>query len=337
LGKALWITTVLTGFSLFACINDNTPAEPKAATGVARLKLPQLPEGYKDSLPGSGYSLTVTVTGPGMQPLSHAWDLSRSGGKTVSFEDIPAGPSRIFTGVLMRGTAKTHEGKYTLDIGAGESVFVPLVLREVGTGRAEICIEIQGWPGSPDCMPIDTLPVDTPALAGCWYIDADDGTSPLRGTLSLQATASGIYGGFVSDNGQSFMANATFIEGAWCIRIYPLVLRPDTVWIDMVEHEQRPQSLEKASALAQDTVWNQTYLFRIREFSSGPADEPYGMFWGIMLDPNFQNMIGEVRGTAALCLAQPIPVDTQHHPVILPAVYRMPDTLIATPPSFQPD
>lgn len=307
--KKVLLVSVLAGFGLFACVNDNPVEEPRNATGVARIKLPQLPQGFKDSVPGAGYALTVTVTGPGMQPLSHAWALSEFGGKTVSFEGIPAGPGRNFTGILMHGAARTHEGSYSLDIGAGESVFVPLVLREIGSGRAEICVEIEGWPGAPDCMPIDTLPVDTPAPVGCWHIEADDGIAPLSGTLSLYPSASGIYGGFKSDSGQMLMANATFIEGAWTIRLYPLILRQDTVLIDLVEHDQRNQDSAKPLALAQATDSGRTYLFRIKDFSSGPADEPYGMFWGIMLDPASERMIGEVRGSAASCQAKPVDID----------------------------
>lgn len=150
--KALCIS-VLAGFGLFGCINDNPSREQPGATGSARIKLPQLPEAFKDSMPGSGYTLTVTVAGPGMQPLSHAWPLSEFGGQTVSFEDIPAGPSRVFTGVLIRGTAKTHEGKYTLDIGAGESVFVPLVLREGAPAARKSALRSKAGPAHPIARP----------------------------------------------------------------------------------------------------------------------------------------------------------------------------------------
>ena len=178
--------------------------------------------------------------------------------------------------------------------------------------------------------------MDTSALAGCWHIEADDGIAPLRGTLSLHPNAYGIYGLFQPDSGQNLMASATFTEGAWCIRLSPIIPLIDTVRIDVAGHDGT--SPDSGKNLAQDLVTNRAYLFRIREFSSGPADEPYGMFWGIMLDPIYEKMIGEVRGTSTSCLGEPIPVDIGwKRPLIIPDIIQTPDTLTITLPPPSPD
>lgn len=308
--KAL-VLSVLAGFSLFGCIDDNPSSGPKGATGVARLKLPQLPPGA-DTGAGSAYDLTVTVTGPGMQPLSHAWMLSEFGGQTVSFEDIPAGPNRVFTGILMRGSVKTHEGEYAVEIGGGETVMVPLVLRDVRTGRAEICVEVEGWPGSPDCMTIDTA-ADTSALEGCWHIEAYDSLSRMAGTLSLYRMGGGLYGNLKAEGGQTLYASAFLVDGAWRVTLRTPIHPVDTFDI---RAEARPIPNIEIPYLPPDTSMFRDFQFRVDSFSFGPADQPNGLFHGVLMDSTFHKAIGKVTGVTAPCLIviEP-PIPPTFHPV----------------------
>ena len=307
--KALYLT-VLAGFALFGCMPDNTAPDPVGPKGSARIKLPQLPDTFLKTGPAAEYALSVTVSGPGMAPITHGWKLSEFGGKTVAFEGIPAGNNRVFTGILMRGMAKTHEGAYTVNIGGGESVFVPLVLRDVGTGRAEICVEVDGWPGSLNCNPIDTLPVDTFALSGCWHIEANEGATRLNGTLSFIGMEGSVYGQFTPDAGEPLWANAEFVNGAWRITLHPRVMIDD-MGDSVVLDPRYLLNIEKPYGDAVDTVWYRTYQFRIDTFSFGPADQPNGTFWGVTMDPSFQKVLGKVTGFVTPCITPtPIGVDT---------------------------
>ncbi|GEM_PF-2791664 len=309
---------VLTGFALFGCINNNTSNEEPGAKGVARIRLPQLPETFAATGPGNEYSLSVTVTGSGMSPLTQSWKLGEFGGKTESLEGIPAGNDRIFTGILMRGKAVTHKGSYKVDIGGGESVFVPLVLRDVGTGRAEICVEVEGWSGSPDCTPIDTLPVDTFPLTGCWHIQAYEGITLISGTLSFYSDFIYPAGRFTFDGGQTLLAHAAFVNGAWRIDLEPPIYLDDmgggVVRTDEIKtiHVTNPvPNIEKPFILPPDTSSaNRSYHFRIDAFTAGPADEPHGLFFGEMMDASYQKVIGKVTGTATRCGNIIDPMDT---------------------------
>jgi hypothetical protein len=290
----LWVLTV---FGLFGCINDNAPSGPKEATGVARIKLPKLPAGA-DSDSGSAYSLTITVTGPGMQALSHAWMLSDFGGQTVSFEDIPAGPNRVFTGILMRGAIKTHEGEYAVEIGGGETVLVPLVLRDVRTGRAEICVKVEGWPGSLNCMSIDTA-ADTSGLEGCWHIEAYDSLSRVGGTLSLHRMGGVIYGDLKAPSGQTLYATASMVDGSWRVTLRPMIYAVD--FLDLRADAGQMPNIEMPY-LPPDTGLFRGFQFRVDSFSFGPADQPNGLFRGVLMDSTFRKTIGTVTGVTAPCL-----------------------------------
>ena len=315
--KALF-SAIFAGFALFGCIADNTPKEPSGSKGIARIKLPELPAGVANTGPAAEYNLAVTVSGPGMASVTQSWNLSGFGGKTVSFENIPAGSGRTFTGTLMRGRVITHEGKYSINIGGGESVFVPLVLRDIRNGRAEICVEVEGWPGSPDCRPIDTLPVDTFALAGCWYIEANEGGLPIKGRLSFQGRDDANWGEFTFENGHTLFANAEYIAGAWRISLHPFDFiddMPRVTVVDPLLDEPSARNNSMPIDIAPDTTWYRTYHFRIDTFSFGPADQPNGLFWGVMMDPTFTKTLGKVTGSITQChniIDPPIidPIDT---------------------------
>lgn len=315
--KTLFLS-LFTGFALSGCIQDNSPKEPDGKTGRARIKLPELPAGSAKTVPGLEYNLTVTVSGTGMHSRTHSWRLSEFGGKTVSIEDIPAGADRVFTGILMRGMVKTHEGRHTADIAGGGSAYVPLVLRDVGTGRAEICVEIEGWPWSPECAPIDTLPVDTIALSGCWHIEAQEAGQPLIGKLSVHSMEGVPFGIFTSRDGGSYYVAVEYVLGAWRLTLHPRVPVEDMGDAFGIAKMGIPNVMKPYGA---PSDWYRTYQIRIDTFSFGPADQPNGIFWGVLMDPSFRNVVGKVTGTTSLCYPE-IVTDTAI--CVLPALERIP-------------
>lgn len=284
--KALFVS-LFAGFALFGCIADNTPPEPSGGKGIARIKLPQLPQGPGKSGPAADYSLQVTVSGPGMGTLSRSWNLSEFGGRTVAIENIPAGASRIFTGRIWHGLAKTHEGEYSIGVAGGASVFVPLVLRDVRTGRAEICVEVEGWPGSPDCAPIDTGYVDS-TLLGCWRIEGSGGPKPLSGRLHVFDLDDRLYGNFHSDEGEPYNVEFASVNGATRLTFNSALFTVD-------------QERASAKQAATQPRYYPSFHLRIDNISFGPADEPNSLFWGVFTDPTFTKPLGKATGRRQGC------------------------------------
>ncbi len=199
--------------ALLGCMKDNTSPDTQDSVGSVQIHFPTLPEAALQAAAKTAtsstfrpiaiepYTFTISIDGPGMATRTQSWDAYAISGKTLTLENIPAGPGRVFRGKLARNNMTTHEGSYTVDIGGGQSVFVPLVLRDVGNGRAEICVEVEGWPGSPNCIPIDTLPKDTLNIDGCWKLSLGTKDSLLVGDLNLVGMEGEITGSFLVPNG----------------------------------------------------------------------------------------------------------------------------------------
>ncbi|MDB5102610.1 MAG: hypothetical protein JWP91_299 [Fibrobacteres bacterium] len=302
--------------SLMACIGDNTSPSENGPSGSARIRFPAVPE-TTFTMEGKPYSVpylfSVTIEGPGMNARTQTWNASEVGGKTVVLEDIPSGSARTFTGTMMRSGIKTHQGTYTIDIGGGESVFVPLVLRDVRTGRAEICVEVEGWPGSPDCTPIDTLPipVDGDELDGCWLIKARIGDTALTGRLSLSARTGGLSGTFRSDAGQSYFVTPAHIAGVKILELVPIAYRglelvdptPD-LCTEPINDSIRPLIFcpPYHPVLA-------SYHLRIDSVNPQRPGKVAGSFTGMMVDPGYKIELGQLAGYAAACPPDVYPIE----------------------------
>jgi hypothetical protein len=168
---------LMIGFSaaalaLSACdMQERSPtrSEPKAETGSARLALPKLPAGYlSDSGQKAWFSLSIT--GPGMDPILKTWSLSGTTAPPVLVAGIPAG-MRAFRGRLLRvdpgrgDTTVTHEGVDSAYIAHDSVTEVRLYLKDAVLGSAHVCVEVEGWPADPGCI---APPPPVPGAAGCF-------------------------------------------------------------------------------------------------------------------------------------------------------------------------
>jgi hypothetical protein len=311
LKKALFLS-VFTGLALIACLDNSIAPAPVDAgsKGSARIKLPVVPEkalaktGFRIA---SAYTIYVTVSGPGMSPRTQAWDLAALGGQTVTLEDIPSGADRVFTGWIVRDSIKTHEGSYVVSIGGGETVFVPLVLRDVRSGRAEICIEVEGWP-TPKCTPIDTLPVEPVILSGCWHIEANDGNTYLNGTLSIFSMEGSLHGNFIAANGFRYFANPAFVNGVWRVSLEPSIIDPG------FGGDWNAKLIRPVDTLVSpdDSTWHRTFHLRVDNIQSGLHAGPVSILSGAMMDPSFTVVRGGFKGVFTACgeVVDVHPVDT---------------------------
>jgi len=160
---------------LFGCdVRDRSPTQPEAAggKGSARIALPRLPAEYlSDSAAQAWFSLSIT--GPGMVPISRTWPLTREAGAAVVVNGIPAG-MRVFLGKLIKldavngDTTVTHEGGDTAYIGRDSVSEVFLYLKASTLGSAHVCVEVEGWPSDSSCIP---PPPPSPVMAaGCYAL-----------------------------------------------------------------------------------------------------------------------------------------------------------------------
>jgi len=152
--------------------NDN----PGGTDGSAVVYLPQIPDGFLAKTFGSNAigELTLTITGPNMEPMIYSWPTNEIPTEPVTISGIPAGKGRVFSGQLINSTGTlSHEGSSVVDIFAGKTVRVHLYLERV-KGDAIVTIEIEG------------LEPELPSMEGCWnisLIDADkDG---FKGQMNL--------------------------------------------------------------------------------------------------------------------------------------------------------
>lgn len=169
------ITFALAALGLAGCDNPaKSPlqSETDAGLGSARLSLPKLPAGYlADS--GQQALFELTVSGAGMDPIIRYWSLFPGAAQPVLVPEIPAGV-RSFQGRLIRidpmagDTTVTHEGADSAWIERGKETVVRLYLRAGPSGNAHICVEVEGWPADPSCVPPPPPPV--PKVEGCYSL-----------------------------------------------------------------------------------------------------------------------------------------------------------------------
>ncbi len=96
--------------------------------------------GLAKAAPGTVYTFQLVITGSGMDPMTFSFPL---GGKdtAVVINKIPAGSSRLFTGILYSQQGPTHEGSAMAEIRAGQTAFVKLFLRKTGSAQVDVIIE----------------------------------------------------------------------------------------------------------------------------------------------------------------------------------------------------
>lgn len=179
----------LSALGLYGCNQEEkSPVRPNVeGKGSARFALPSLP---KDYLPSKGANapagqralFALTVRGEGMEPIRRSWILNEGSAPTVTVDGIPAG-LRVFEGRMVRidstggDTTVTHEGADSAWISRDSVAEVRLFLRAGGSGRAHVCVQVEGWPSDSTCIqPPDT---GTVVLDGCWRIQiAASGPGP---------------------------------------------------------------------------------------------------------------------------------------------------------------
>lgn len=170
-----WLALGITmAIGLIACDKeDRSPVQPdgKEGKGSANIALPKLPAGYlADS--GQKALFSLTITGSGMDPIMKSWYLYPDRSQSLLVEGIPVG-ERHFYGRLIRIDAKTgdttvtHEGSDSAFIERGAVTDVHLYLRAGGYGSAHLCVEVEGWPADPTCIP---PPPPLPIVEGCYQV-----------------------------------------------------------------------------------------------------------------------------------------------------------------------
>jgi hypothetical protein len=106
-------------------------------------------------------------------------------GQQVIIEGIPSGKNRLFEGYLTARGIVTHSGKVAVQILTGQQV--PVTLKLTGTGSADVCIEIEGYPSS--CNQNDTFSFST-----CLYGNTPQST--VNGTCKMYVKGANAYGTF---------------------------------------------------------------------------------------------------------------------------------------------
>jgi hypothetical protein len=132
-------------------------------------QLQKLPAGVTDS-----NALTLLIVAADMDTMKYSWSVASLKGQQVVIEGIPAGKNRLFEGFLTARGNVTHSGKVAVQILAGQQV--PVNLKLTGTGSADVCIEIEGYPSS--CNQNDSFSVVT-----CLYVSTP--RSQMTGTCKL--------------------------------------------------------------------------------------------------------------------------------------------------------
>lgn len=198
LRKFLALGLNLAALGLAACDRESpSPTSPEAAgSGSARIALPELPAGYLAD-PSQRAFFSLVITGPGNDTLRRsAYLLPGGAGHDLTVDGIPAGPTR-FLGTLYRtdsagGTgAPTHTGTDSAVIRPGQTAQVHLFLRKY-TGSANVCVEVEGWPSDPACLP-KPKPID---VGGCYalQVKANGSDTVIRATLRILQKDTSLFG-----------------------------------------------------------------------------------------------------------------------------------------------
>lgn len=172
-------------FGLFSCSNKNPTSsagnESMDGFGKAVVQLPDLSSSLlkKTAVGIDSNALTLLIVASDMDTLKYSWPIDKLTGQTVTIEGIKAGDNRIFEGFLTNKSGIiTHSGKVAVKIIAGE--VVPVHLKLFGSGGAEVCIEIDGYPSS--CSSTDSLYINS-CIGGFTIYDS------LTGEILLAATS----------------------------------------------------------------------------------------------------------------------------------------------------
>ncbi len=187
------------------CINDAESLSPanNAAHGSARMRIPIFPSATgapKSSIvdttrypaPTTYSAFEVTISGPGMAPMTHSYSAGYSG-QVVEITDIPSGPSRTFTGLIIERGSVTHKGSSTVDVTGGQVTPVTLVLRNVSSGAADICIVVEDWVNSNSCATVDTLPPIPGNFTGFWQFQVEPTRQPVDPRLDTTINVMPVY------------------------------------------------------------------------------------------------------------------------------------------------
>ncbi|MBN1308445.1 MAG: hypothetical protein JXA18_11040 [Chitinispirillaceae bacterium] len=110
-----------------------------ASYGSSAVTIPGM-GGLAKAARGAVYKFVLTITGRDMDPMTFAFPLGERD-TMVMIETIPAGPSRLFTGVLHAPEGPTHEGSAVAEILPGKVAYVKLFLRKAGSARVDVIIE----------------------------------------------------------------------------------------------------------------------------------------------------------------------------------------------------
>lgn len=316
--------------ALLGCMTDNTSPETPGTVGSAQIRFPTVPAAALKAaaktttsptshpMPIDPITFTITIEGPGMATRTQTWDANAVSGKTITLENIPSGPGRIFHGILTQYNMTTHEGSYSVDIGGGQSVFVPLVLRDVRNGRAEICVEVEGWSG-PDCVPIDTLPDDTLNINGCWKFSAFNKDSSLAGELNLSQYGRSVSGTYMDPEGRSYQVMGGYKDHAWELtmteprfEINYMIPMPDTM-----TGIKRMPPIDTGWTWPVQPSWPAIYV-KVETIQSLVFSVNSGYFTGSVTDSTFRTRLGDASAVEVGCPTEPwppidppiVPIDT---------------------------
>ncbi len=165
-----------------ASISDNNQSE----VGHAIVRLPDLSTHQLQKLPAGvtdSNALTLLIVAADMDTIKYSWPVPSLKGQQVVIEGIPAGKNRLFEGFLTSRGNVTHSGKVAVQILAGQQVPVNLTL--TGTGSADVCIEIEGYPSS--CNQNESFSVYT-----CLYVSTP--RSQMTGNFKIYVNDTNAYG-----------------------------------------------------------------------------------------------------------------------------------------------
>ena len=327
-------------------MKENTGPEESGPMGKAKIRFPSLPQAAlaKTSttlFPVMPYYFTLIIEGEGMGSITKTWNLTEVSGQSMVIDNIPSGYNRVFTGQILFANSITHQGSYSINVTGGDTVFVPLVLRDIRNGHAEICVEVEGWPNNPNCTFIDTLPIDTipvepidtlPAkyfsILGCWNLNlfipglTQTGTANFRGNDGFIYSNTNISGNFSSSNGDSYNISGYWQDGGWNLTLakeYLVQTIPapysynnldstrfghhELRDISPIYHQTINQYLRITSATESDDSWKISQPSPSVDSGWACIMKPYfkRALIGLVMDESFTKVMGKMSGEDSPC------------------------------------
>lgn len=229
-------------FALFSCSGDNPSGALHNQTEEYGSAVVTLPDLSTVSLNKSAAlldtnSLTLLISADNMDTMKYSWPVNNLRGQQVLINGIPSGDNRYFSGYLTNTSGSvTHSGKVSVQIVTGTTV--PVHLKLSGTGSADVCIEIEGYPSS--C----STEQDTVNIYNCLYVSTPDGSSKgkfnaliygnyaISGEILLQNNYDTIYYDFV----KTLSVHDSIITGSLKWRLCnAIVLNSSTGYLQRVE------------------------------------------------------------------------------------------------------